>query len=559
MTKQFYTVLVLFLISFLFDSQSIKSQKLALPEKIIAQIGSISIPVYEFQQRLQDYLFSSGIKDNIVVRHSIINNMINEILLYNYDDNSAIESNPEFIKESKWIEKQTILAFLKDRDVYARINVTDNEIRDAFYKSQEKIAARHLFAETEDEANSLYQLLQTGADFNQLAKQVFTDSVLAFNGGYLGYFSWGDMDPDFEDAAYSLKPGEISAPVKTRYGFSIIKLEDRVPQPLITEDEFLRKKAHMERVVKIRKKKPAEWEFINSIYDQKKVDIDEKMLGLIYDNFRYSDADKAEKNEVIDYSSILLKYGERTYSAGETVQRLNDIPYFHRDKITSVENLKTVLKGLVLQDLLLDIAVKKRYDRDPEVLSTLKKYKGNLFLKYKRLEISNNANFPDSVINKFYNDNLVFFMTSPKISIQEIIVNDSATVADVMARIGKGEDFGSLARQYSLREWSASNNGIIELSEIEKFGQLKDVLWNSPLGSIVGPVMIQNYHGIFRVIEKVDGSPKEYSAVRNDALRLLKKEKSKEIVEAHINKIKSKISISINEKLLAAAGIESGL
>lgn len=559
MTKQFYTVLVLFLISFLFDSQPVKSQKLALPEKIIAKIGSISIPVYEFQQRLQDYLFSSGIKDNIVVRRSIINNMINEILLNNYDDNSAIESNPEFIKESKWIEKQTILAFLKDRDVYARINVTDNEIRDAFYKSQEKIAARHLFAETEDEANSLYQLLQTGADFNQLAKQVFTDSVLAFNGGYLGYFSWGDMDPDFEDAAYSLKPGEISAPVKTRYGFSIIKLEDRIPQPLITEDEFLRKKAHMERVVKIRKKKPAEWEFINSIYDQKKVDINEKMLGLIYDNFRYSDADKAEKNEVIDYSSILFKYGERTYSAGETVQRLNDIPYFHRDKITSIENLKTVLKGLVLQDLLFDIAVKKRYDRDPEVLSTLKKYKGNLFLKYKRLEISNSASFPDSVINKFYNDNLVYFMTSPKISIQEIIVNDSATVADVMARIGKGEDFGSLARQYSLREWSASNNGIIELSEIEKFGQLKDVLWNSPLGSIVGPVMIQNYHGIFRVIEKVDGSPKEYSAVRNDALRLLKKEKSKEIVEAHINKIKSKISISINEKLLAAAGIESGL
>lgn len=559
MTKQFYTVLVLFLISFLFSNQPLKSQKLALPEKNIAQIGSISIPVDEFQQRYQDYLISSGIKDNIVIRRAILNNMINEILLNNYDDNSAIESNPEFIKESRWIEKQTILAFLKDREIYAKIDVTDQEIRDAFHKSQEKIAARHLFAVTEEEANSLYQLLQTGADFYQLAKQVFTDSILADNGGYLGYFSWGDMDPEFEDAAYSLKTGQISAPVKTRYGFSIIKLEDRIPQPLITEDEFLRKKAHMERVVKIRKKKPAEWEFINSVYDQKKVVIDEKMLGLIYDNFGYSDANKAEKNEVIDYSSILLKYGEKAYSAGEILQRLNDIPFYHRDKITSIENLKTVLKGLVLQDLLFDIAVKKRYDRDAEVLSTLKKYKGNLFLKYKRLEISNNANFPDSVISKFYNDNLVYFMTSPKISIQEIIVNDSTTAADLITRIGKGEDFGSLAGQYSLREWSASNKGIIELSEIEKFGQLKDVLWNSPLGTIVGPVRIQNYLGIFRVIEKVDGRPKEYSDVRDDALRLLKKEKSKEIVEAHINKIKSKTSITINEKLLATAGVESGL
>lgn len=559
MTKQFYTVLVLFFISILFDSQPLKSQKLALPEKTIAQVGPVSIPVGLFQHRYQDYLISSGIKDNIVVRRAILNNMINEILLMQYDDNSAIESNPEFIKENGWIEKQTILAFLKDRDVYAKINVTDQEVRDAFYKSQEKIAARHLFAETEEEANSLYQLLQTGADFYQLAKQVFTDSVLAGNGGYLGYFSWGDMDPDFEDAAYSLKPGEISAPVKTRYGFSIIKLEDRIPQPLITEDEFLRKKAHMERVVKIRKKKPAEWEFINSIYDQKKVDIDEKMLGLIYDNFRYSDADNAEKNKVVDYSSILLKYGERTYSAGEILKRLNNIPFYHRDKITSIENLKTVLKGLVLQDLLFGIAVKKGYDKDQEVLSTLKKYRDNLFLKYKRMEISNNADFPDSVINKFYNDNLVYFMTSPKISIQEIIVNDSTFAGTLRDRIGKGEDFGSLARQHSLREWSASNNGIIELSEVEKFGRLKDVLWNSPVGSVVGPVKIQNYYGIFRVIEKVESMPRDFSEVRNDALRLLKKERSKEIVEAHINKLKSKTSISINEEFLASAGVLSGL
>src|SRR5690554_2375272 len=196
-------------------------------DEILARVGEKTITLSEFSSRYFDYLLNSGVKDNIVTRRAILNNMINEILLYYYDDNTKIFNTAAYQNELEWNKKQAVISFLKDREVYAKINVNDQETREAFMKVNERIAARHLFAETEEEADNLYIRLLSGSTFDELASEVFTDEILKNNGGYLGYFTWGDMDPAFEEAAYQLKVGEISKPVKTKYGYSIIKVEDR--------------------------------------------------------------------------------------------------------------------------------------------------------------------------------------------------------------------------------------------------------------------------------------------------------------------------------------------
>ena len=227
-------------------------------DKTLAEVGSKKIKLSDFEKRYENYLFSTGIKDNLPVREAILNNMINEILLKDYDDNKHVYSNHEFQKELTWTKNQMILAYLKDQQIYAKITATEEETREAFGRMNKKIAARHLFAETEAEANNLYELLKMGVDFDSLAAQIFTDSTLKYNGGFLGYFTWGDMDPAFEDAAFSLKVGEISKPVKTENGYSIIRVDDIVENPIVTESQFQQKKSQIERAIRIYKKKPAE-------------------------------------------------------------------------------------------------------------------------------------------------------------------------------------------------------------------------------------------------------------------------------------------------------------
>jgi len=88
---------------------------------------------------------------------------------------------------------------------------------------QLQVHARHILVATEDEANTVLEKLKNGEDWNTLAATYSTDTATKDNGGDLGWFGKGTMVAAFEDAAFALEPGQISAPVKTDYGYHIIQ------------------------------------------------------------------------------------------------------------------------------------------------------------------------------------------------------------------------------------------------------------------------------------------------------------------------------------------------
>lgn len=117
---------------------------------------------------------------------------------------------------------------------------TDN--KDAQFGEQAR--ASHILVADEAKANDLEAKLKAGADFAQLAKDNSTDTVSAQNGGDLDFFSKGKMVPEFDKAVFSMKVGDISAPVKSQFGWHIIKVTDH--KPARTFDEA---KAEIEKAV----------------------------------------------------------------------------------------------------------------------------------------------------------------------------------------------------------------------------------------------------------------------------------------------------------------------
>ncbi|WP_315775701.1 MULTISPECIES: peptidylprolyl isomerase [unclassified Bradyrhizobium] len=91
---------------------------------------------------------------------------------------------------------------------------------------EQEVHARHILVETEDEAKAVKAELAKGADFAELAKKKSKDPG-ASDGGDLGFFTKEQMVPEFANVAFSLEPGKISDPVKTQFGWHIIKVEEK--------------------------------------------------------------------------------------------------------------------------------------------------------------------------------------------------------------------------------------------------------------------------------------------------------------------------------------------
>jgi len=89
-----------------------------------------------------------------------------------------------------------------------------------------KVNASHILVKTEEQANAVLKEIEAGKSFEQFAKEKSL-CPSGKKGGSLGWFSHGQMVREFEKAAFSLKKGEISRPVKTQFGWHIIKVKDR--------------------------------------------------------------------------------------------------------------------------------------------------------------------------------------------------------------------------------------------------------------------------------------------------------------------------------------------
>mgnify|MGYP002622189868 CR=1 FL=1 len=137
--------------------------------------------------------------------------------------------------------EQMVVPTLADSDYIEREALKTYQNTAKRFEGQDLLTASHilvLMRQDADEAtqtaakvriDSIAQVLKDGADFAEVAKTCSDDKGSAARGGSLGQFGKGMMIPDFEQAAYAMKPGEVSDPVKTTVGWHIIKLEDRHP------------------------------------------------------------------------------------------------------------------------------------------------------------------------------------------------------------------------------------------------------------------------------------------------------------------------------------------
>ncbi len=154
----------------------------------------------------------------------------------------------------KQIKENLAIRKLIDEKIASKISVTDDEVKSYYEKNQdefknpEKVHARHILVKSQPDASDekkaearkkiedVQKKLEQGDDFSELAKE-YSEGPSSKKGGDLGYFSHGQMVEKFDKAAFALEPGETSDIVETRFGYHIIKVEDKKPESMKSLDE----------------------------------------------------------------------------------------------------------------------------------------------------------------------------------------------------------------------------------------------------------------------------------------------------------------------------------
>lgn len=208
-------------------------------DKIVAKVNGNPIYESEIRNKIKSFLEFNGLSNNpkfdfdnlnTEMKNDIIKNIILGDLVLKEAKANKVEDDSDFKGALEFTKSQLTQKFYLEKVI--KENVTEAKLQEEYKKLSSEMSTKdeykvaQILVSSEEEAKTIKSKLDKGEDFIKLAKEVSQDPSKDA-GIELDYFTTGQMVPAFESATEKLKIGEISAPIKTDFGYHIIKLIDK--------------------------------------------------------------------------------------------------------------------------------------------------------------------------------------------------------------------------------------------------------------------------------------------------------------------------------------------
>ena len=247
-------------------------------DPVIARVNGVDIKQSDLALAEEDVGADMQAASPEAKREHLISYLADIIMVTQAADKKNLADNPDFKRRLAFLRSKLLMGYELQQE--AKTALTDEALKQTYDEAvksmsgQEEVRARHILVEGEDEAKAIIDQLKGGADFAKLAKEKSKDPGAA-EGGDLGYFTKDQMVPEFADVAFKMYPGQLSNPVKTQFGWHVIKVEDkRVKQPPEFEkvkdqiEAYLARKAQSDFIAKLRQS--AKVERLDNAAEQRK-------------------------------------------------------------------------------------------------------------------------------------------------------------------------------------------------------------------------------------------------------------------------------------------------
>ena len=241
----------------------------AQADKVVAKVDGIAITEKDVQLATEDLGERLAQLPEERKRDEVINYLVDLKLGAKAAAEAKIGDTPDFAARLAYYREKVLLDEYLTRE--GKKAVTPEAAKKLFDDTtkamapEEEAHARHILVEDEAQAKAAVERLKKGEDFAKVAAELSKDPGSGKEGGDLGWFTKDRMVPEFAEAAFKLKKGEVSAPVKSQFGWHVIKLEDKRSKPLPDFaavkpqiDQYLERKAQQDLILAMREKAKVE-------------------------------------------------------------------------------------------------------------------------------------------------------------------------------------------------------------------------------------------------------------------------------------------------------------
>lgn len=244
------------------------------PDPVLSTVDGYTISVRDFEASYVHALIRTGQNDTPANRYAHLARLADAALLADEAERRGYDTGPDFEEGLERTRRQAVggrffeVAFLETLPP-----LEDAEIRSAYLKSKQQVVVRHLFYRTQSAAEAAYARLQAGRPFLEEAADCYNLAAVDSAAGYLGPIRYFQVDDAFAEAAFALAVGDVSKPVRSRFGYHIIRAEEKYVPALLSESEYQTRRQGTKSQLALRTRRLEGDRFVRSFMDSLNVQV----------------------------------------------------------------------------------------------------------------------------------------------------------------------------------------------------------------------------------------------------------------------------------------------
>lgn len=470
-----------------------------------------------------------------------LNIVINEHLLVQEAYNLGLDADPAVKPQVDAFRDQTAVNYLLKSEIDDKAVPTKEEIRLAWEKAADLFVGGEIVLDTRPEAESIQAILMSGADFETLARMCSIAPTRS-RGGSLPPFTWGSLSPEVEAAVFVMEPGEISPVVRTKAGWTVLLLVDRLPanRPALDDRVSVRIAAKLTE----RKKETLTVALSETLW--KKYD-----AHIVLEQLTARELSRLQ-NMAPDAVVAEWKGGRLTAAEAFSTDELKMYSAF--PAVRAAEQIESTLHAAVNTALVREEArARKIAEEVPTVAETVarreaKLMEGVLYAKH----VLKNVKVEDADVRNAYEEQKAKLMLPERRRVAHIAVATEQEAKALRERLVAGEPFAELLKKLSLDTESVKNGGDIGWIEKGKVVEMYDPLFELPQGGHSAPIQSANAWHIVTVTEIAPQHPLSFEEAKEKLRTNLLEKKKHDAREIWIGKLREAADIEISEKGMKA-------